>query len=51
MTEKERYLFDLQGFLVVPNALSPETVDRLNQVMDKKVTESCATDMRTHRFV
>ena len=30
MTEQERYLFDLQGFLVVPNALSRATIDQLN---------------------
>ena len=37
MTEQERYLFDLQGFLVAPNTLSLETVDLLNRVMDKKM--------------
>ena len=40
MTEQERYLFDLQGFLVVPNALSPATIDRLNCTMDAKIAES-----------
>ena len=34
MTEQERYLFDLQGFLVVPNALSRATIDQLNFTMD-----------------
>ena len=51
MTEQERYLFDLQGFLVVPNALSRATIDRLNFTMDAKIAESWPIDMRTHRFV
>ena len=51
MTEQERYLFDLQGFLVVPNALSRATIDQLNCTMDAKIAESCPIDMRTHRFV
>ena len=51
MTEQERYLFDLQGFLVIPNALRLETVILLNQVMDEKISESCAPNMKTHRFV
>ena len=50
MTEQERYLFDLQGFLAVPNALSQETVDELNRIMDAHIAESCEPDMRTHRF-
>lgn len=41
MTEQERYLFDLQGFLVVPNALSRATIDQLNCTMDAKIAESC----------
>ena len=51
MTEQERYLFDLQGFLVVPNALRSETVSLLNQLMDAKISESCVPNMKTHRFV
>src|SRR5689334_4142284 len=30
MTEEERYLFDLQGYLVIPNAIEPETLARMN---------------------
>ena len=40
MTEQERYLFDLQGFLVIPNALRSETVSLLKQLMDAKISES-----------
>lgn len=51
MTEQERYLFDLQGFLVIPNTLRSETVSLLNQLMKAKISESCVPNMKTHRFV
>ena len=35
MTEHERYLFDLRGFLVVENALSPEEVQAANAALDQ----------------
>lgn len=34
MSEKDQFLFDLQGFIVVRDALSPEHVDRLNAALD-----------------
>lgn len=34
MNEKEKYLFDLQGYLVVKNVLSQEQLDRLNRAID-----------------
>ncbi len=34
MTETERYLFDVRGYLVVPGALSEEEVDEINHVID-----------------
>ena len=34
MTEKQKYLFDVQGYLVVRNFLSPEEVARLNAAVD-----------------
>lgn len=37
MNEIERYLFDLQGFLVVENALSLQQVADLNDVLDQQV--------------
>ncbi|MCS6862171.1 MAG: phytanoyl-CoA dioxygenase family protein [Abditibacteriales bacterium] len=51
MTDQERYLFDLQGFIVVPNALSAEEVAELNAIMDEHIAQECPVDMRTHRFV
>ena len=37
MHNEDRYLFDLQGYLTVPDALSPETVDKLNDAIDELV--------------
>jgi ectoine hydroxylase-related dioxygenase (phytanoyl-CoA dioxygenase family) len=37
MTELERYLFDLQGYLVVENALSSEQLASLNHILDTQV--------------
>lgn len=51
MTEQERYLFDLQGYLVVPNALQAEQIAALNAVMDEHIQAEVAPDARTHRFV
>ena len=34
MTEREKFLFDLQGFLVVPNFLSKDELESLNQSVD-----------------
>ena len=50
MTEQERYLFDLQGFLVVPNALDPEQVASLNALLDERLAEEVPPEARTHRF-
>jgi ectoine hydroxylase-related dioxygenase (phytanoyl-CoA dioxygenase family) len=50
MNEHEIFLFDLQGFLVVPNALSAEQVTHLNAIMDQRIAEEAGPDMRTHRF-
>jgi len=51
MTDHERYLFDLQGFIIVPNALSADEVAELNAIMDEHIAQECSADMRTHRFV
>jgi ectoine hydroxylase-related dioxygenase (phytanoyl-CoA dioxygenase family) len=34
MTDREKYLYDIQGYLIVRNFLSPEEVDRLNAAFD-----------------
>lgn len=34
MNEEEKYLFDLQGYLIIENALPPETVQEMNAWLD-----------------
>lgn len=50
MNQQERFLFDLQGFLVVPNALNAEELARLNAAVDEEIEQNTGPDMRTHRF-
>jgi len=50
MTDNERYLFDLQGFLVVPNALDGAWLSELNAILDQHIAECVAPDANTHRF-
>lgn len=50
MTEQERYLFDLQGFLVVPDALAPEEIAALNGLLDERLEREAAADAGSHRF-
>ena len=40
MNEQERFLFDLQGFLVVPNALNAEELARLNAAVDEEIEQN-----------
>jgi hypothetical protein len=37
VTELEHYLFDLQGFLVVENALTTEEIAALNELLDQQI--------------
>jgi len=37
MNEGERYLFDLNGFITVPNALPQEQIDALNHAIDEHI--------------
>ena len=37
MNEREKFLFDLQGFLVIKNVLTPEEVCKLNISVDKNL--------------
>jgi hypothetical protein len=36
VTEEERYLFDLQGYLVIENALTEGEVAQLNDAIDRR---------------
>ncbi|KAF3887293.1 MULTISPECIES: phytanoyl-CoA dioxygenase family protein [Nostocales] len=37
MTELERYLFDLQGFIVLENALTPAEITAINALLDPQI--------------
>lgn len=50
MDEGEQYLFDLQGYLVVPDALVGEQVGTLNAALDRDISDQMGSDERTHRF-
>ncbi len=50
MTEEEQYLFDLQGFLVVENALNQDQLRELNAILDQKIGEEVPAGSHTHRF-
>jgi len=48
--DEERYLFDLQGYLTVPDALSPDAVDELNAAVDELVEREMGREETTHRW-
>ena len=48
MNENE-CLFDLQGYIAVPNALDKEQ-PKTNALLDKHIEQECASDRPTHRF-
>lgn len=50
MNAEDRYLFDLQGYLTIPDALSPAQLTRLNELIDEGIANETPADMRTHRF-
>lgn len=50
MTDEEKYLFDLNGYLTVPNALSPEQVTALNAILDGQLAAHPEPDKNTFRF-
>lgn len=50
MEEKEAFLFDLQGFLVVRHALEDGQVQELNRVLDEHLARDCTPDQTHHRF-
>ena len=40
MTEHEKFLFDLQGFLHIKNVLTPQEVKALNDAIDANIASS-----------
>ena len=39
MTEQERYLFDVQGYLVVENALNRDQITALDEIRQRDLLE------------
>ena len=50
MTEKELYLFDLQGYITVPNALNASQLKALNRTLDGQLAEHAKPESPMHRF-
>ncbi|HTW99589.1 MAG TPA: phytanoyl-CoA dioxygenase family protein [Acidimicrobiales bacterium] len=50
MRDEDRYLFDLQGYLVVPDALGPGEVAELNEVVDAMAADDAAGERSALRF-
>ena len=50
MDQYEKYIYDLQGYITVPNALDADQLRRLNEEVDRHIQAECPPDMTTHRF-
>ena len=50
MNDQERYLFDLQGFLLVQDALTPDQTTALNAALDEQVAQRAQPEAQTYRF-
>jgi hypothetical protein len=50
MLDEDRYLFDVQGYLTVPDALAPETVQELNNAIDQMVGRDMDGEETTRRW-
>ncbi len=51
MNELDRYLFDLQGYVIIPNALDSDTLKDLNVLVDEHVAAKVSEDAAHHRFL
>src|SRR5690348_8479966 len=50
LTDEQRFLFDLQGYLVVPGVLDPTTVERMLAEMDAHGVDPPEVDSDKYRF-
>ena len=50
MNENEKYLFDLQGYIAVPDALDSVQLERLNAVLDRHIRQEFKKEEHAHRF-
>jgi hypothetical protein len=46
----ERYLFDLNGYVTIPAALSAAELEAINALMDERIARDVEPDANTHRF-
>jgi len=51
MTAEERYLFDLQGYITVPNALDKDQLAELNKTLEGQIAESKNPNDKRFRFI
>ncbi len=50
MNAHEQYLFDLQGYITVPNALSAAQVEKLNRIFDEHIKRDLAPEATAERW-
>jgi ectoine hydroxylase-related dioxygenase (phytanoyl-CoA dioxygenase family) len=50
VTDEERYRFDLDGYLVVRDALAPAQVAELNAILETRIAASVDPEADRHRF-
>lgn len=50
MDEHQRYLFDLQGFITLPDALTPDQLRTLDEAFEQHVQERVDPAANTYRF-
>lgn len=50
MTDEQRFIFDVQGYLVVENVIAPERVQRMQAVMDERGIREPENDPSKSRF-
>lgn len=50
MNTQEKYLFDLQGFITVPDALDSTQLAELNRVWDEHIAQDITPDTSTRRW-
>ena len=44
MTDHDRYLFDLQGYLTIPDALGADQIRAMNALLDEHIAAEMAAD-------
>jgi len=50
MTDQEKFLFDLQGFITVPDALDAAQVAELNRILDEQIAQDTPADATNKRW-